>query len=514
MESDTVIQTITEGDLDIQPGEVICYTDDNDKIVDKYIIMHLIGAGSNAGIYMVYGIFTDKYYAMKVQAYDFEEDGRREIKIIEKINIYTKNNKIKQPRIITMLHQFAKSTDDEDDEEKTHICSVYDLYAGSLYNLVETGKYKYGLPIQSVKQITRQLLSSLDILHNKLNIIHTDIKLENILFNGISDYHKRLIDIMKKHKVKETCKFLLEKYSDDEDKFDEELDKVIITFINDFSDVPIYITSEKKAASESSDDSDDQLSDYIDTDDSNDDFEGEYESEVYTARENQSCEDTDEVLNEEYIYDLEDEEVQDGVLMYDFESVLNNKETTTDLASLYEDKYINDCNIVLIDFGSAREFAKRPQNKELQDRRFRAPEMILSIKNYGYAVDIWSIGCVVFQLLTGFDLFFPYDTPLNTDRHHLFLMEKNLGPMPDSMIKKSRRKRFLFDTDRRTKKRTYHIRGVDKINRIFLKDRLINQYLFSNNEAAEIADFLENIFVYEPEKRPTVQELMKHKWLK
>ena len=34
----------------------------------------------------------------------------------------------------------------EDDETK-YVCSVYDLYAGSIQMVLNEGKYKYGLPI-------------------------------------------------------------------------------------------------------------------------------------------------------------------------------------------------------------------------------------------------------------------------------------------------------------------------------------------------------------------------------
>jgi serine/threonine protein kinase len=34
-------------------------------------------------------------------------------------------------------------------------------------------------------------------------------------------------------------------------------------------------------------------------------------------------------------------------------------------------------------------------------RWYRAPELLLSMNNYGYAVDMWAIGCIMGEL-TGF----------------------------------------------------------------------------------------------------------------
>jgi serine/threonine-protein kinase SRPK3 len=44
-------------------------------------------------------------------------------------------------------------------------------------------KYDYkGIPIPVVRRVTKQLLLGLDYMHRVCNIIHTDIKPENVVF--------------------------------------------------------------------------------------------------------------------------------------------------------------------------------------------------------------------------------------------------------------------------------------------------------------------------------------------
>ena len=196
---------------------------------------------------------------------------------------------------------------------------------------------------------------------------------------------------------------------------------------------------------------------------------------------------------------------------YDFDSVLNNRPNTTDFKTIVDDSNILNCEIALTDFGNSYFYEKRTKN-EIQDRRYRAPEVVLDF-NYDYGCDIWSFACVIFELLTGFVLFDPLDAPisapLNRDIHLLYLMEKTLGEIPISMKKASKRNRFLFD-----KKRNYHIKNIEPFVKKPLKEKLIKQFLFSEQEATEISDFLMCGLKYIPSQRMSAKNMLNHPWLK
>ncbi len=65
----------------------------------------------------------------------------------------------------------------------------------------------------------------------------------------------------------------------------------------------------------------------------------------------------------------------------------------------------SNCDLKICDFGLARpSFANHLTNKQVMTdyvatRWYRAPELLLSWKEYDCSVDVWSIGCIFAELL-------------------------------------------------------------------------------------------------------------------
>lgn len=87
-------------------------------------------------------------------------------------------------------------------------------------------------------------------------------------------------------------------------------------------------------------------------------------------------------------------------------------------------------DIRLIDFGSAI-FDSEYHPSIVSTRHYRAPEVVLGL-GWSYSCDIWSIGCILTEFLTGEALFQTHD-----NLEHLAMMERILGPIPGDMIKKT-----------------------------------------------------------------------------
>ena len=63
----------------------------------------------------------------------------------------------------------------------------------------------------------------------------------------------------------------------------------------------------------------------------------------------------------------------------------------------------SDTNVKVIDFGSATYIYEECQDY-VQTRPYRAPEIIFGC-DYDYSVDMWSLGCILYEILTSKVLF-------------------------------------------------------------------------------------------------------------
>ncbi|KAF8892078.1 kinase-like domain-containing protein [Infundibulicybe gibba] len=70
-----------------------------------------------------------------------------------------------------------------------------------------------------------------------------------------------------------------------------------------------------------------------------------------------------------------------------------------------------DCELKICDFGLSRGFDSTPDESSAQlteyvaTRWYRAPEIMLAFRRYDTAIDVWSIGCILAELMLGKPLF-------------------------------------------------------------------------------------------------------------
>lgn len=84
----------------------------------------------------------------------------------------------------------------------------------------------------------------------------------------------------------------------------------------------------------------------------------------------------------------------------------------------------------LADFGLARAFGlpMRSYTHQVVTLWYRSPEILLGSKNYGCPVDIWSIGCIYYEMITGKPLF-----PGDSEIDQLYKIFKILGTPNEQM---------------------------------------------------------------------------------
>ena len=108
-----------------------------------------------------------------------------------------------------------------------------------------------------------------------------------------------------------------------------------------------------------------------------------------------------------------------------------------------------NCDLKICDFGLSRVTSVGPQTTSFTEyvctRWYRAPEVLCGSPDYGPAVDMWSVGCIFGEMLSGKPLF-----PGQNTRHQLQVILKVLGcPRMDKIkrIGNLKCRRFLETSD-------------------------------------------------------------------
>ncbi|OBZ86430.1 Dual specificity protein kinase lkh1 [Choanephora cucurbitarum] len=165
-------------------------------------------------------------------------------------------------------------------------------------------------------------------------------------------------------------------------------------------------------------------------------------------------------------------------------------------------KILENTDIRLIDFGSAT-FERDYHSSVVSTRHYRAPEIILGM-GWSYPCDIWSIGCILVEFLTGEALFQTHD-----NLEHLAMMVVVLGKIPPKLVKASSREAQKFfkngklkypdvDTTEQSKK---YVRALKLLKRI------VNP---TTNAKYQFLDLLTKMLVYDPDARITAREALRH----
>ncbi|XGW31474.1 hypothetical protein V3C99_009995 [Haemonchus contortus] len=148
-----------------------------------------------------------------------------------------------------------------------------------------------------------------------------------------------------------------------------------------------------------------------------------------------------------------------------------------------------DCELKILDFGLARQ-TDNEMTGYVATRWYRAPEIMLNWMHYTQTVDIWSVGCILAELITGRTLF------PGSDHIDQLTRIMNIVGTPDE--------EFLAKIQ--SEEARNYIRNLPKMPRKDFKK------LFATASPAAI-DLLEKMLQLDPDYRPTAAEAMEHEYL-
>jgi dual specificity tyrosine-phosphorylation-regulated kinase 2/3/4 len=155
--------------------------------------------------------------------------------------------------------------------------------------------------------------------------------------------------------------------------------------------------------------------------------------------------------------------------------------------------------IKVIDFGSSC-FENEKVYTYIQSRFYRSPEVILGM-SYGMPIDMWSVGCILAELYTGYPIF-----PGENEQEQLACIMEVFGPPEKHLIEKSTRKKLFFDSTGKPR-----LTVSSKGRRRKPSSKTLQQALKCDD--APFLDFIAKCLRWDPERRLKPDDAVRHEFL-
>uniref|UniRef100_A0A060T2Y8 ARAD1C36674p n=1 Tax=Blastobotrys adeninivorans TaxID=409370 RepID=A0A060T2Y8_BLAAD len=188
----------------------------------------------------------------------------------------------------------------------------------------------------------------------------------------------------------------------------------------------------------------------------------------------------------------------------------SNKKTAPKVRNVLRDTHIH-----LIDFGSAI-FDDEYHSSVVSTRHYRAPEIILAT-GWSFPCDMWSIGCILVELCTGQALFQTHD-----NLEHLALMEKILDKPIDrdyalraaanstgSKYLSPRDGQVLYPSPETRPSSNKYVKSVKTLSQLV---KQVPNYRRNKLFWDDFQDLLSGMFEYDPRRRTTAKDALRHRW--
>lgn len=497
-----------------------------DLFQSRYHVTRKLGWGHFSTVWLCWDLVDKRFVALKVvkSAPHFTETAMDEIKLLKAVRESDPSDP-KRNKTVQLLNDFKISG-----INGTHICMVFEVLGHNLLKLIIKSNYR-GIPRVNVKIIIRQVLEGLDYLHTKCKIIHTDIKPENVLICVSESYVRKLachatqmrtmgvklptslistapkefqgpnlngkMSKNKKKKLKKKAKRQTELLKKQMEQIVELEEQKLLKERENGMNCNENHTGELISPKEGAGD------DVIDIVVSEDRMNGEKSVDLAGG------EMLDEIAEKDTNDALTSEEGSGEAI-----TPMSEDDNPSLSAKIYEkddkedpDPAFDECEVEvkIADLGNAC-WVDKHFTEDIQTRQYRSLEVLLRA-GYGTSADIWSTACMAFELATGDYLFEPHSgEDYSRDEDHLAHIIELLGEIPRRITMQGSHSKLFFNK----KNELRHITGLKPWG---LEAVLTEKYEWSPKDAKEFADFLKPMLDFDPDRRATAADCLKHPWL-
>ncbi|KIW08068.1 hypothetical protein, variant [Verruconis gallopava] len=455
----------------------------------KYTVIRKLGWGHFSTVWLSRDNTNGKHVALKVvrSAAHYTETALDEIKLLNKVVSANKDHPGRK-HVVSLLDSFTHKG-----PNGNHVCMVFEVLGENLLGLIKRWNHR-GIPMPLVKQITKQVLLGLDYLHRECGIIHTDLKPENVLIE-IGD-------------VEEIVKTYVSDPAKKEKEDNRNGRRRRRTLITGSQPLPSPLNTSFSQSDLSHFPGSTQSLNKIMHDAAKNDSKGTSASSSTNAGAGKSMLETLGIKPPGGEGDAQTtREKSADVITRDISGINldTSKKSSASADKVVEDVSSEIISVKIADLGNAC-WVNHHFTNDIQTRQYRSPEVILGSK-WGASTDVWSMSCMVFELITGDYLFDPQSgTKYGKDDDHIAQIIELLGPFPKSLCLSGKWSQEIFN-------RKGELRNIHRLRHWALPDVLREKYHFSAEEAKRISDFLLPMLELTPAERANAGGMAAHEWL-
>ncbi|ORZ13076.1 kinase-like domain-containing protein [Absidia repens] len=455
----------------------------------RYIIDSKMGWGYFSTVWLAKDTLANQYVALKIVKSDphFCKSALEEIELLEQAqaqaqatsssssvpistddNTDSKNRNKGHQHVAQLLHHFWHDASLDTPGGGKHVCMVFEVLGENLLSVMKRFNYR-GLPVNMVKRITRQILDGLSFLHNACGIVHTDIKPENILIwiPEVESY--------------------LENQRGESNNFNQRRQSSSFTSLDLTNNITLMAPSNS---------GNNQMRRKVKRQ------QKRTEDPPVSGKQTGGNKRLDEQLQSTFselflnVPQQRTEEVSSSPPMIIRSEALDC--TTMMNTDEQEDSWHDKITVKIVDLGNACRVDGKFKHV-IQTRQYRSPEVIVGMV-WNDRADIWSLGCLVYELLTGDYLFDPrIDSKYGKDEDHLAKIIELMRVLPRSLTFGGDYSREFFNN-----------KGAAASP---FKDVLHDTYFMPPEQADSISEFLSLMLEVDMAKRASANNLLDHSWL-
>eukprot|EP00300_Choanocystis_sp_HF-7_P009154 c16288_g1_i1.p1 GENE.c16288_g1_i1~~c16288_g1_i1.p1 ORF type:complete len:660 (+),score=148.04 c16288_g1_i1:20-1999(+) len=453
---------------------------------NRYVIVKKLGWGHFSTVWLAWDSKAEQFVAIKIQkgADKYFESARDEIDILKTVHKFSANRfhnydpRENDSHTVQLLDNFVHNS-----RNGSHVCMVFEVLGANVLSLIKHYKHQ-GIPLHITRNITRDVLRSLHFLHKTCNLIHTDLKPENV--------------VLKRWRA-------------------PNLSEAVVTAVKagQYKLIPSLVTAatapvNKQTAANGNANGDDATANNSNNNGANADNGLGVDGGPKCARPSDDAQadasdDNSKNPNASTAQQPNNNDYDD----FEYNSISNiirkSKKAPKPKKPFREQTEGWEDSAVVVDLGNAC-WVNKHFSRTIQTRQYRSPEVMLG-GEYNETADIWSLACLVFEMVTGDYLFDPQaGVRYDRDEDHLAQVIELVGPLSHRVFASTPKGRKYF---------TSHgtMRNIPESNPAPLHVVLQKRYGLSEKDAGSLASFLLPMLDPNPQTRATAAECLNHSWL-